>query len=149
VRKRNMSRAKEASDEEIARTLRQQAFLASNSALPERVGGGTEEACEMQYRTRYSLQCPVRYPVAVKPAGVPHVLIPYRLKCPVRSSVVKKPTKLCKQRGPCSIPPYCLPDTLLCSMPCPGRILAVVKPAVLQRVEGGVEARGKEWVKEV
>lgn len=155
LRKRKIRLARAATDEEIAQMLKQRAFLASDSALPERLGQGpevimwgelyiAEEGAE-PYRPPYhiprSLKCPARIPV-VKKSDVmrrKHQRMPYGMDRPHGMDM------------PYGLTDYYLPDELRFSTPWPVRAPAAEKKKrnKLQKPGGGVEAKGKKFARGV
>ena len=90
-----MRLARAATDEEIAQTLQQRAFLASDSALPERLGQGLEVIVWGE---------PYIAEEGAEPYRPPYH-IPRSLKCPARMPVVRKSdvVRRKQQRAPCGV----------------------------------------------
>ena len=169
LRKRKTRLARTATDEEIAQTLKQRAFLASDSALPERLGQGPEvivwgepyiaqdgaDPYRPPYHIPRSLKCPARMPVVRKPDVVrckqqrmPYGrdmlygrAMPCGLAIPDRPYGVDMPDRPYSMDMPSGLTDYYLPDEL--------RAPAAVKKKrnKLQKPRGGVEAKGKKFAK--
>ena len=167
LRKRKIRLARAATDEEIAQMLKQRAFLASDSALPERLGQGpevimwgepyiAEEGAE-PYRPPYhiprSLKCPARIPV-VKKSDVmrrKHQRMPYGRDRPHGMDMQYGRNIPYSMDMPYGLTDYYLPDELRFSTPWPVRAPAAVKKKrnKLQKPGGGVEAKGKKFARGV